>query len=61
MKAVKCIIDINGSEQKRHIKITSKEQAKELERELAGTLFSMSEFKTTKEEVISGDQIICKI
>jgi len=63
MKTIKCLVNLgeNGEEKKRFIELPDKETEKSLEAELSGGLAFMPEFKTTKGEILSGNQIICKL
>ena len=62
MKAIKCLVNLGGEEdQERLIEIPDNETEEHFEMELSGYLPYMCEFRTTKGEIISGGQIICKL
>lgn len=62
IKTVKCLIDFGEKEdQDRFIELPNKETEEQLEMELSGHLPYICEFRTTKGEIISGSQIICKL
>lgn len=61
-KTIKCLIDFGGKkDQDRFIELPNKETEEQLEAELNGILPYMCEFRTTKGEIISGSQIICRL
>ena len=63
MKTIKCLVNLgeNGEEKERFVELPDKETEKSLEAELSGSLAFMPEFKTTKGEILSGNQIIGKL
>lgn len=62
METIKCLVAFGEQgEQERDIIVGSKELRENLEAEIVGSLPFMPEFMTTKNETISGDQILCKL